>query len=242
MSRLRVALLSLPLLVSSTAAAQAAPAATASTAEPVAAQAPAATTAPAPAGVPAAGASSKAAPPTGRYGLGVSFGGRGSDPTLYVPIDSGRVRVEFEAAFATGSAGDAHASSSHLGLGAFGLIPAAAGTQVYVGGRVQYVHLGATGASSDGGRVAFALGGEWSPAPVIALGVEWQLGYTAASGSTKGGDATALAFLRIFPGSFERSDAASPAAAKPKPARVVRCEKTSDCGGVGICLDGVCRR
>lgn len=242
MSCLRTALLSATLLAASAAAAQATPAAPA--VEPGVPQATAALAPAAPtptASTPAEGVK-VGAPPTERYGLGVSLGGRGWDPTLYVPMDLGQLRLEFEAAYTNGSADDADASSGHLGLGVFGLVPTSPGMQAYVGGRLQYVHAAGTGATSNGVRAAFALGGEWAPAPSVALGVEWQVGYTAASGAAKGVDTTALAFLRVFLVASSPEERASLAAKQAKAPRTVKCTQDRDCAGLDICFDGYCRR
>jgi len=242
MSRLRTALLSASLLIATTAAAQSTPAASA--AEPAGSQATGASvqsTPAASAAVPAEG-SKVASRSVERYGLGVSLGGRGWDPTLYVPMDLDRLRFELEAAYASASADDADASTGRLGVGLFGLVPTSPGIQAYIGGRLQYVHLGVSGGSSDGVRAAFALGGEWAPAPAVALGVECQVGYTAASGAAKGADTTALAFLRIFLASVSPEERASLEAKKAKAPRSVKCTQDRDCSGLDICYDGYCRR
>jgi hypothetical protein len=186
-------------------------------------------------------------PELSRLGLGVSFAAPGPASTIYVPMDFGALRVEWEVGYLEAHTGDSRATAGHLGVGVFRLVPTFPGVQAYYGARLQYEWLSAGGEDSNGPRFAAALGGEWLPVPAVAFGVEGQLGYSdrpasvpAVSGSvaTRGFATSALVFLRVFLGGGSTSAAAGP----QKPPPPTRCKESADCTEGGICFDGYCRR
>lgn len=237
MNTLRVALVALSLVAASSSAADAPPAA----ATPQAGAAAPATPTSAASAAPATQLT-----PVTRIGLGVGIGTGDGSPALYVPVEAGPVRIELDGAYARFGTRDANVTTARLGLGIFGLVPIAPAIRCDAGARFRYARDDLSGAhASEAIRIAAVLGGEWAPAPAFSIGVEGQVGYSAGLGDAVSGlDVSAQAILRVFLATGKPSRSASAGASQDvaRPARLKKCQHSTECERPDICFDGYCRR